>query len=33
MTTTSICILEDVIDDLKDIEPALGYSGHQSLIR
>jgi hypothetical protein len=33
MTTISIRIPEDVIDDLKDIAPALGYSGYQPLIR
>lgn len=33
MTTISIRIPEDVIDDLKEIAPALGFSGHQPLIR
>ena len=33
MTTISIRIPEDVIDDLKDIAPALGFSGYQPLIR
>ena len=33
MTTISMRIPEDVIDDLKDIAPALGYSGYQPLIR
>jgi len=33
MATISIRIPEDVIDDLKDIAPALGYSGYQPLIR
>ncbi len=33
MTTISIRIPEDVIDDLKDIAPALGYAGYQPLIR
>lgn len=33
MTTISIRIPEDVIEDLKDIAPALGYSGYQPLIR
>ncbi len=33
MTTISIRIPEDVIGDLKDIAPALGYSGYQPLIR
>jgi len=33
MTTISIRIPQDVIDDLKDIAPALGYSGYQPLIR
>jgi hypothetical protein len=33
MSTISIRIPEDVIDDLKDIAPALGYSGYQPLIR
>lgn len=33
MTTISIRIPEDVIDDLKDVAPALGYSGYQPLIR
>jgi hypothetical protein len=33
MTTISIRIPEDVIDDLKEIAPALGFSGYQPLIR
>ncbi len=33
MTTISIRIPADVIDDLKDVAPALGYSGYQPLIR
>jgi hypothetical protein len=33
MTTISIRIPEDVIDDLKDIAPALGHAGYQPLIR
>jgi hypothetical protein len=33
MTTISIRIPEDVIEDLKDIAPALGYSGYQPLMR
>ena len=33
MTTISIRIPEDVIDDLKDVAPALGYAGYQPLIR
>jgi hypothetical protein len=33
MITISIRIPEDVIDDLKDIAPALGHSGYQPLIR
>ncbi len=33
MTTISIRMPEDVIDDLKDIAPALGFSGYQPLIR
>lgn len=33
MTTISIRIPEDVIGDLKDIAPALGYAGYQPLIR
>ncbi len=33
MSTISIRIPRDVIDDLKDIAPALGYSGYQPLIR
>ena len=31
MTTISIRLPADVIEDLKDIEPALGYSGYQPL--
>ena len=33
MTTISIRMPEDVIDDLKEIAPALGLSGYQPLIR
>jgi hypothetical protein len=33
MTTISIRIPADIIDDLKDIAPALGYVGYQPLIR
>jgi hypothetical protein len=33
MTTISIRMPEDVIEDLKEIAPALGYGGYQPLIR
>ena len=33
MTTISIRMPEDVIDDMKEIAPALGFSGYQPLIR
>jgi hypothetical protein len=33
MTTISIRLPQDVIEDLKDIAPALGYSGYQPLAR
>lgn len=33
MITISMCIPEDVIEDLKRIAPLLGFSGYQSLIR
>lgn len=33
MTTISIRIPEDVIEDLKDVAPVLGFSGYQPLIR
>ena len=33
MTMVSIRLPEDVIDDLKEIAPALGFSGYQPLIR
>jgi hypothetical protein len=33
MTSISIRMPEDVIDDLKEIAPALGFSGYQPLIR
>jgi len=33
MTVISIRIPEDVIDDLKEIAPSLGFSGYQPLIR
>jgi hypothetical protein len=32
MTSISIRMPEDVIDDLKEIAPALGFSGYQPLI-
>ena len=33
MTSISIRMPEDVIDDMKEIAPALGFSGYQPLIR
>ncbi len=33
MTTISIRMPEDVIEDLKEIAPSLGFSGYQPLIR
>ena len=33
MTTVSIRFPEDIIDDLKEIAPLLGFSGYQPLIR
>jgi len=33
MTVISIRVQEDVIDDLKEIAPTLGFSGYQPLIR
>ena len=33
MTTISIRMPEDVIEELKEIAPALGFSGYQPLIR
>jgi hypothetical protein len=33
MTTVTICIPEDVIEDLKRIAPLLGFSGYQLLNR
>ena len=33
MTTISIRMPEDVIDDLKEVAPALGFAGYQPLIR
>jgi hypothetical protein len=33
MTTISMRLPEDVIDDLKEIAPELGFSGYQPLIR
>jgi hypothetical protein len=33
MTVISIRIPEDVIEDLKEIAPSLGFSGYQPLIR
>jgi hypothetical protein len=33
MTVISIRIPEDVIEDLKEVAPALGFSGYQPLIR
>lgn len=33
MTTISIRIPEDVIEDLKEVAPVLGFTGYQPLIR
>ena len=33
MTTISMRIPEDVIEDLKEVAPVLGFSGYQPLIR
>lgn len=33
MTTISLRIPEDVIDDLKEVAPKLGFSGYQPLMR
>ena len=33
MATISMCVHEDVIEDLKEIAPALGFSGYRPLIR
>jgi hypothetical protein len=33
MTTISLRMPEDVIDDLKEIAPVLGFSGYQPLMR
>jgi hypothetical protein len=33
MTSITLRIPEDVVQDLKDIAPALGFSGYQPLIR
>ena len=33
MVTISMRVPEDVIDDLKDVAPKLGFSGYQPLIR
>jgi predicted DNA binding CopG/RHH family protein len=33
MTTISMRLPEDVIDDLKEVAPARGFSGYQPLIR
>jgi len=33
MTTISLRIPEDVVDDLKSVAPRLGFSGYQPLIR
>jgi hypothetical protein len=33
MTTISLRVPQDVIDDLKDLAPRLGFSGYQPLIR
>ena len=33
MTTISLRMPEDVIDDLKEIAPMLGFSGYQPLMR
>lgn len=33
MTTISLCMPQDVVDDLKRVAPRLGFSGYQPLIR
>lgn len=33
MTAISLRVPEDIIDDLKEVAPALGFSGYQPLIR
>jgi hypothetical protein len=33
MTTISLRVPEDVIDDLKELAPVLGFSGYQPLMR
>jgi hypothetical protein len=33
MTNVTLCILADVVEDLKKVAPLLGFSGYQSLIR
>jgi hypothetical protein len=33
MTTVSLAIPEDVVDDLKRIAPLLGFSGYEPLMR
>jgi ERCC4-related helicase len=33
MTTISLRVPQDVIDDLKDIAPTLGFSGYQPLMK
>ena len=33
MTTISLRVPEDVIDDLKEVAPTLGFSGYQPLMR
>ena len=33
MTTISMRVPEDVIDDLKEVAPKLGFSGYQPLMR
>jgi predicted DNA binding CopG/RHH family protein len=33
MTTISIRVPEDVIEDLKEVAPKIGFSGYQPLIR
>ena len=33
MTSVTICIPEDVVEDLKQLAPLLGFSGYEPLIR
>jgi hypothetical protein len=33
MTNVTLCILADVVEDLKKVAPLLGFSGYQPLIR